>query len=145
MRAKNEQFHIVDFYSGLLGFHVPNSFFLIDWSLKMSAFICSDMHISTIAHFIAPANAQNLANKLKEINIKSVNYRYGEKSRITKCKFNPKLDVNNYDISKLIESWIYQCCEDDSNIEFHAFTAYLQNWQKMHKVTEYSIGRFWTI
>lgn len=90
----------------------------------MSAFILSDKHISTIAAFVSQnANLpiQELANKLKSINIKSVNHRYSEKTRIIKCKLiNPASIYSRNDILNLIKCWDYQSCEDN-NIDFHAY------------------------
>ena len=48
--------------------------------ITMSAFICTDRHIATIATayaaLVPSINAQALADELKAINIESVNFRY---------------------------------------------------------------------
>ena len=81
----------------------------------MSAFLCSDYHIATMAKYIAPLhgsiNAQELANKLKKINIESVNYRYNEKSRAVRCKMGKTLVIGANDFAALFSCWDYQSCE----------------------------------
>lgn len=101
----------------------------------MSAFICSDLHISTIAIYIHHLNdnigIQELADKLKSINIDSVNYRYNEKTRKTKCKI-----INNYDnvkyhlfdIVRLIQCWNYQACEKGDNLEYMIMSGFLDSF-----------------
>lgn len=96
----------------------------------MSAFICSDLHFSAIAYYIEglnPAvNAQELANRLKSINIDSVNYRYKEKTRKTKCKLqrdNRQLTIA--DVIRLIQCWSYQSCENGESIDFLTIDAFL--------------------
>ena len=89
----------------------------------MSAFILSDKHLSTIAGFIYYGKPeyiiQKLADKLKAINIDSVNYRYNEKTRKTKCQLFP-LDFKYtvHDISRMINCWCYQSCEKPGNLEY---------------------------
>ena len=84
----------------------------------MSAFICTDKHIATIAKalFIDPKQAQDAANYFKRENIRSVNYRYGgrEKTRVTKCNMTHADDLGKYtgnDIAKLLDCLDYQSCE----------------------------------
>lgn len=64
----------------------------------MSAFILSDRHISTIAIYINSLNdlidTQELANKLKSINIDSVDYRYDEKTRKQNVNFLIIITIN---------------------------------------------------
>lgn len=98
----------------------------------MSAFILSDLHFSTIAIYIHHLNdnidIQYLANKLKSINIESVNYRYKENTRKSKCKiingFN-NTRFTKYDIIRLIQCWDYQSCENQDNQEYHIIKAFL--------------------
>lgn len=98
----------------------------------MSAFICSDLHFSTIAIYIHHLNdnidIQYLANKLKSINIDSINYRYNENTRKSKCKiindFNT-VRYTKYDIIRLIQCWDYQSCEKGDNQEYHIIKAFL--------------------
>lgn len=98
----------------------------------MSAYILSDLHFSTIAiyihHLEDNIGIQELADKLKSINIDSVNYRYGEKTRKAKCKIIN--DFNNtrytkYDIIRLIQCWEYQSCENQDNPDYHLIRAFL--------------------
>jgi hypothetical protein len=100
----------------------------------MSAFILSDLHISTIAIYIHHLNdnidIQELANKLKSINIDSVDYRYGEKNRKSKCKIINNYDnvrYTKYDIIRLIQCWDYQSCEKPDNFEYQVIRAFLFN------------------
>jgi hypothetical protein len=115
----------------------------------MSAFICTDKHIYAIACAIYPQNpalAQALADKLKGINIDSVNYyRYNEKTRKTKCKPIPGgLLLNTDDIAKLMQSWAYQSCENPENIDFQAYRAFLYGWFESAGANPNN-GKYWTI
>ena len=83
----------------------------------MSAFLCSDLHISVIASALAelPDDVQQLANALKSINIDSINYRYRENSEAEAC--NIETDGKTYseaDIAALVACWNYQACEGDT-------------------------------
>lgn len=96
----------------------------------MSAYILSDLHFSIIAYSIEALNpsikAHELANRLKSININSVNYRYKEKTRKTKCKLMH--DGKNYstaDIIRLIQCWSYQSCEDGYSIDYLMMDSFL--------------------
>lgn len=105
----------------------------------MSAFICSDRHFSVIAAAIAEKamDIQTLADKLKAINIDSVNYRYDEKTRKTKVKFDPATDVtfSNTDVMNLIRCWAYQSCEGNS-IDFRIMSAYIDERCKQQSIVE---------
>lgn len=81
----------------------------------MSAFVCSDFHIATMAKYIAALhgsiNAQELANKLKAINIASVNYRYDDTIRKSKCSIKKTKEITANDFAALFSCWNYQSCE----------------------------------
>lgn len=81
----------------------------------MSAFVCSDYHIATMAKYIASCNdsinAQELANKLKKINIESVNYRYDDTMRKSKCSIKKTTEITANDFAALFSCWDYQSCE----------------------------------
>ena len=112
----------------------------------MSAFICSDNHIRTVAHHVASyfeIDEDQLANKLKAINIDSVNYRYGDKTKRTKCKGSVQSGLNNDDIGLLIDSLNYQSCEDNT-IEYKAYSLMLDQWKTDNKVISRN-GTHWTI
>jgi hypothetical protein len=92
----------------------------------MSAFICSDRHIATIAMAYAfhvretEAFASNLANTLKRENIRSVNYRYNQRHHFKPCDLSDALPVGagdgHYravDLLQLAECLDYQSCERD--------------------------------
>lgn len=96
----------------------------------MSAYICSDKHIKVLAAFAADtlnASPVLVANELKRENIKSVNFRYNEKTRFTKYtladfelnnngKGDDWLGVYSYaDILALCECLAYQSCEHGNN------------------------------
>lgn len=100
----------------------------------MSAFILSDLHFSTIAIYIHHLNdtigVEELANKLKSINIDSVNYRYKENTRKAKCKIINNYDnvkYTKYDIIRLIQCWDYQSCEKPDNFEYRVIRVFLLN------------------
>ena len=84
----------------------------------MSAFICSDKHFAVVAKalFADKYEQQLFANHLKRENIRSVNYRYNEKTRVTRVNLNAAsdADVRQYDgsdILKLLNCIDYQSCE----------------------------------
>lgn len=55
----------------------------------MSCFLCSDLHIVTVAeglHTLFGVDALKFANEAKRENIKSVNYRYNEFTRFSAIK-----------------------------------------------------------
>lgn len=107
----------------------------------MSAFICSDKHIATIAYNVGSfldfdqAGIQSLANKLKHINIASVNYRYNDKTRKAKCNIDARMTIENrHDTAGLIACWIYQSCEDNSNTDYHAYKIMLESYIDVNKL-----------
>ena len=83
----------------------------------MSAFICSDKHISTVAQYffaLDPAGAQSFADSLKRENILSVNYRYQENEPITPVNMktaDPLGAHSVHDIAGLVACLEYQSCE----------------------------------
>lgn len=96
----------------------------------MSAFLCSDYHIATMAKYVASLHgaidAQVLANKLKKINIDSVNYRYNEKSRAVRCKMDKTMEIGANDFAALFACWDYQACENPANIDYQIMRGFLQ-------------------
>jgi hypothetical protein len=95
----------------------------------MSAYILTDHQLSTLAYFIAPhGKVQMFADKLKRINIESVNYRYHEKTRITKCVVTlpDDLEFGVIDFRQIAANWNYQSCEDDSSVDYHIMHLYIQ-------------------
>lgn len=120
----------------------------------MSAFIISDLHTFTIAQFIAEryteANncalfAQNLANKLKRINIESVNYRYKEKTPRTKCKPQTVEITDPAKIYRLVRCWIYQSCEDSDNLDFHLLRDFLEAQFTLDEIERSKPLELWSI
>lgn len=86
--------------------------------------------MSAIAYYLEGynenLNPQELANKLKSINIDSVNYRYNEKTRKTKCKLSHTGDnYSKSDIIRLIQCWSYQSCENGLSLDFLMMDTYL--------------------
>lgn len=87
----------------------------------MSAYICSDRHIASIALWAAMESAgklkdlsgmaQEIADALKRENIKSVNYRYREKTRFKKCDILKADVLPPEDIVALCDCLDYQSCE----------------------------------
>lgn len=99
----------------------------------MSAFICSDEHIATIAVRYAELidgrqlDAQEIANQLLAINIASVNYRYDEDTKVEPCDLDActNADLSFSDLIALCECLDYQSCElpEYSNPLLDAITA----------------------
>jgi hypothetical protein len=107
------------------------------WSFIMSAFLCSDRHLATIAYNIAMNNGmditfvQELANRLKKINICSVAFRYGKKPIVRKCCIAGNMEtMDKHDIAGLISCWVYQACENPSCLEYLTMAAYLREYVK---------------
>ena len=116
----------------------------------MSAFILTDKHFSAIAYAVVPYYAQAFANKLKAINIASVNFCYGEKTRKTRVKLDVSTEgYNPAVICKLIACWDYQSCEEAGSVDYLTMKHYLYTWVASAKSSrDYDetagIG-FWTI
>ena len=119
----------------------------------MSAFILSDLHFSTIAIYIHHLNdnigIQELADKLKSINIDSVNYRYGEKTRKAKCKIIDNLaniKYNKYDIIQLIKCWSYQSCENGTSLKYLMMDSFLLSFFDNNEIElSGSLSGVWSI
>lgn len=84
----------------------------------MSAFICSDRHIATIATRYAALlpgqDAQKIADELKAINIASVNWRYPNhpQAPVEPCSLADVADGLAFpDLFALCECLDYQSCE----------------------------------
>lgn len=83
----------------------------------MSAFICSDRHIATVATNYAqligqPEEAQTVADKLLADNIVSVNYRYKEDTPVEPCSLEEvEPDASFEDLVALCVCLDYQSCE----------------------------------
>lgn len=83
----------------------------------MSAFICTDRHIATIAvaftRLIGGDDAQALANELLAENIRSVNHRYREDTAIEPCDISShEADTRTPpELIALCECLDYQSCE----------------------------------
>lgn len=96
----------------------------------MSAFLCSDYHIATMAKYVASLHgsidAQVLANKLKKINTDSVNHRYSKKSRTVKCKMAKTMDIGANEFAALFSCWDYQACENQGSIDYQIMRGFLQ-------------------
>lgn len=85
----------------------------------MSAFVCSDRHIATVAQWygaekeLTVDQVQEVADMLKRDNVRSVNYRYGLRSRVGKCDLTQAApDMQKPEIvAALCECLSYQSCE----------------------------------
>lgn len=85
----------------------------------MSAFICTDKHISAIVSWASRNNVaacasgkeQEAADCLLAENIRSVNYRYQETTLIVPCEYTPDASRAPVEIIKLCHSLAYQSCE----------------------------------
>lgn len=101
----------------------------------MSAFLCSDYHIATMAGYIAKTikaesnidiDLQMLANKIKHVNIASVDYRYNENTRKTKCNLKAR-DINANDFAALYACWDYQACEGNQ-LDYVIMSGFLKGF-----------------
>ncbi len=99
----------------------------------MSAFICSKKHIQTLAHYyieffyepqdICDHNLLTIANILYKENVKSVNYRYNEKTIAGKWKTVDNgivKDLQYIELYKLVQCLDYQSCETNTYLTSHA-------------------------
>lgn len=85
----------------------------------MSAFVCSDRHIATIAQWygdrfrLGESERQEIADLLKKENVRSVNYRYRERQRAGRCDLTQAApDTQKPEIvAALCNSLRYQSCE----------------------------------
>lgn len=71
---------------------------------------------------------QEFADKLKRCNIASVNYRYNEKTRVTKCKpvtIDDCLLITMDDLFQLCACWDYQACEGES-LEYNILSEFIE-------------------
>ena len=117
----------------------------------MSAFICSDFHIMAVSLVVArhfKTDAQDLADKLKSINIESVNYRYNEKTPKRKCKVNGSIDrvFTMRDIANLINCLDYQMCEKTTT-DYLAYSSMLFRWveENAADIAKYEGSNLWSI
>ena len=83
----------------------------------MSAFICGDKHIASLVFWYGvekdlPIEVfQFIANELKKVNIKSVNYRYDDNVRITQCKLSKAIPISSEEALSMAACLEYQSCE----------------------------------
>ena len=85
----------------------------------MSCYQVTDVHIAAIAAKSINLDVLKFANSLARANVKSVNYRYNDKNhavKVTKESFKNAYDLNlnDYELVKLIDCFIYQSCEVDT-------------------------------
>lgn len=97
----------------------------------MSAFICSDRHIAIIAvryaELTGDIDPQEIADRLKALNIASFNYRYGAVTPTTPCDLSEVAPPAYHfpDLVALCACLDYQSCEltDYSNPLLAAITT----------------------
>jgi hypothetical protein len=98
----------------------------------MSAYIINDSHLYLIAMSVQPSNMQEFSDLLKRINIKSVNYRYSDKTKVSKCKPSPYIigmePLKQNEVNSLIQCWLYQSCEIENDLMFDLVEGYLKLW-----------------
>jgi hypothetical protein len=97
---------------------------------KMSAFICSKLHIQTVALYYSNVykldkhlDCVKIANQLYKENIKSVNFRYGENTKLSYWRsFDDSIKKKSYiELYKLVQCLNYQSCEHN---EWESSNAY---------------------
>lgn len=90
----------------------------------MSAFVCTDRHIATVAQTYAqlagrsPTEAAELANLLKRENIRSVNFRYHRRDKLVQCNLQKAVEIDRFggslaiaDVLELLHCLEYQSGE----------------------------------
>ena len=81
----------------------------------MSAFICSDRHIATIAvaySKLTGEDPQPIADELAQINVDSVNYRYEDTTPYEQVDLTEAVDIYQpNDLVALCKCLDYQSCE----------------------------------
>lgn len=83
----------------------------------MSAFICGDKHIASLAAWYGAEKGlpselvQMIANELKKINIKSVNYHYNDTVRVSKCSLKKAILLLPEEALAMAHCLDYQSCE----------------------------------
>jgi len=104
----------------------------------MSAWIVSEKHIMTLAYnylvFVKerdePTDAEimEVAKVLLKENVKSVNFRYGDKnrSRFSKKQVAPDKTLSIAGLVKAIHCWEYQTCEHDGHEKSKAWVMMQQ-------------------
>lgn len=69
-----------------------------------------------------------LANKLKRVNIESVNFRYSDNQRVNKCKVISRIhEHSDAYVIRLIKCWSYQSCEKQENLEYIILLSFLNS------------------
>lgn len=123
----------------------------------MSAFICSDKHLFTIAAYAAlnmasksayidPHQlAQDLANRLKRANIHSVNFRYDEKTPARKCKAYTNTETDPAQVYRLFQCWNYQTCEDSNALDYLALSALMREQFSPEDIEQSKPLNLWAI
>jgi hypothetical protein len=82
----------------------------------MSAFICSDTHIASLAVWYGTKKdlpstvTQFIANELKRSNIKSVNWRYDDNVKFKKCNLSKAKGIDPDFAFKMAACLDYQSC-----------------------------------
>lgn len=101
----------------------------------MSAFVCTDRHIATIAQAYAqlagrtPTDVTQIATLLKRENIRSVNYRYRRRDKLVACNLQDAQTLDLFggslavgDVLELLHCLKYQSCERPDHQKSSAFS-----------------------
>jgi hypothetical protein len=116
----------------------------------MSCYQCSDRYIATIAIAYAirqglpMEEAQLLANKLKNDNITSVNYRYDEQTPFSPCSLDRRDSTLSYkELVGLCNCLEYQSCDphDYDNLTLRAIRA---AFAAAGRLSEEEVEKVWT-
>lgn len=138
------------FFVCLPGRRAVCGLFFHNGGMIMSAFILTDKHFSAIANYCSAMhegiNPQAMADRLKRVNIESVNYRYSEKNRITRCKLQTVPGLTPYDIARLFACWNYQSCENGASIDFILLNCFIdQLLGEQVQTLAHDQSKLWTI
>lgn len=102
----------------------------------MSAFVCSDEQVEAcvrgwaeVAKWrqVTPEEQQRIANVLMRENIRSVNWRYGERTKIRKVIFGENyVHAHPHQLIQWLRCLDYQSCERDDYEKSEAYRLNLQ-------------------
>lgn len=110
----------------------------------MSAWIASDKHVASVVIATIPEELrQTYADEIKKQNIRSVNYRYNERTKIEPCDLSQGVPVTGEDVVRLSHSLDYQSCERP---DWHKTKAYRYLREIVFKVSfDLAPGGEWSI
>ena len=113
----------------------------------MSAWVASDRHIASIvAAYVIPKDQQMVADLLKQANLKSVNFRYKERTKFTPVNMSLAVDLSTKDVLSLCHSLDHQSCEHETwfDSRAHNYLHWIASCAGWDLQTEGTTGK-WSI